>query len=127
MKGERLMKAAELKRKARENEGMTVEEIIAYEKLVKPKVQVYGKYGSLAKKYLEEHNVGKYMALAGDLPEYLHGIDEQADEMYKVMYEKLSKSEQFKKTGDFMHDLHIESEIKSRIEEEILNELVYVS
>jgi hypothetical protein len=127
MKGERLMKAAELKRKARENEGMTVEEIIAYEKLVKPKVQVYGKYGSLAKKYLEEHNVGKYMALAGDLPEYLHGIDKQADEMYKVMYEKLSKSEQFKKTGDFMHDLHVESEIKHRIEEEILNELVYVS
>jgi len=127
MKGERLMKASELKRKARENEGMTVEEIIAYEKLVKPKVQVYGKYGSLAKKYLEEHNVGKYMALAGDLPEYLHGIDEQADEMYKVMYEKLSKSEQFKKTGDFMHDLHVESEIKRRIEEEILNELVYVS
>jgi hypothetical protein len=127
MKGERLMKAAELKRKARENEGMTVEEIIAYEKLVKPKVQVYGKYGSLAKKYLEEHNIGKYMALAGDLPEYLHGIDEQADEMYKVMYEKLSKSEQFKKTGDFMHDLHVESEIKRRIEEEILNELVYVS
>ena len=127
MKGERLMKASELKRKARENEGMTVEEIIAYEKLVKPKVQVYGKYGSLAKKYLEEHNIGKYMALAGDLPEYLHGIDEQADEMYKVMYEKLSKSEQFKKTGDFMHDLHVESEIKRRIEEEILNELVYVS
>ena len=79
------------------------------------------------KKYLEEHNVGKYMALAGDLPEYLHGIDGQADEMYKVMYEKLSKSEQFKKTGDFMHDLHVESEIKRRIEEEILNELVYVS
>ena len=121
------MKAAVLKRKARENEGMTVEEIIAYEKLVKPKVQVYGKYGSLAKKYLEEHNIGKYMALAGDLPEYLHGIDEQADEMYKVMYEKLSNSEQFKKTGDFMHDLHVESEIKRRIEEEILNELVYVS
>ena len=127
MKGERLMKAAELKRKARENEGMTVEEIIAYEKLVKPKVQVYGKYGSLAKKYLEEHNVGKYMALAGDLPEYLHRIDEQADEMYKVMYEKLSKSQQFKKTGDFMHDLHMETEIQRRIEEEILNELVYVS
>ena len=37
------MKASELKRKARENEGMTVEEIIAYEKIVKPKVQVYGK------------------------------------------------------------------------------------
>ena len=35
------------------------------------------------------------------------------------MYEKLSNSEQFKKTGDFMHDLHVESEIKRRIEEEI--------
>ena len=120
------MKAAELKRKARENEGMTVSEIKAYEKLVKPKVHVYGKYGNLAKKYLEEHNVGKLMLLAGELPEYLHGIDKQADEMYKVMYEKLSKSEQFKKTGDFMRDLQVETEIKRRIEEEILNELVYV-
>ena len=120
------MKIAELKRKAKENEGMTVEEIKAYEKLVKTKVQVYGKYGSLAKKYLEEHNVGKYMALAGDLPEYLHGIDKQADEMYKVMYEKLSNSEQFKKTGEFMHDLQTESEIKRRIEEEILSQLVYI-
>ena len=120
------MKLAELKRKARENKGMTVSEIKAYEKLVKPKVQVYGKYGTLAKKYLEEHNVGKLMLLAGELPEYLHGVDEQADEMYKVMYEKLSKSEQFKKTGDFMHDLQVETEIKRLIEEEILNELVYV-
>ena len=120
------MKAAELKRKARENEGMTVSELIAYEKLVKPNVHVYGKYGKLAKKYLEEHNVGKLMLLAGELPEYLHGIDEQADEMYKVMYEKLSKSEQFKKTGEFLHDLQVETEIKRLIEEEILNELVYV-
>ena len=121
------MKVSELKRKARANEGMTVEEIKAYEKLVKPKVQVYGKYGTLAKQYLQEHNIGKYMALAGDLPEYLHGVDKQADEMYEVMYEKLSKSEQFKKTGDFIHDLQVEEEIKRRIEEEILNELVYVS
>ncbi|MBQ8658940.1 MAG: TnpV protein [Clostridia bacterium] len=121
------MKTAELKRKARENEGMTVKEIKAYEKLVKPKVHVYGKYGTLAKKYLQEYNIVKYMALAGDLPEYLHGIDEQADEMYKVMYEKLSKSEQFQKTGVFLHDLRVEEEIKRRIEEEILSQLVYVS
>lgn len=120
------MNVAELKRKARENEGMTVREIKAYEKIVKPKVHVYGKYGNLAKKYLEEHNIGKYMALAGDLPKYLHGIDKQADEMYKVMYEKLSKSEQFKKTGDFLHDLQVETEIQRRIDEEILNEIVYV-
>ena len=55
MKGDFVMKVAELKRKARENEGMTVSEIKAYEKLVKPKVHAYGKYGTLAKKYLEEH------------------------------------------------------------------------
>ena len=35
------MKSAELLRKARANEGMTVREIKAYEKLVKPKVHVY--------------------------------------------------------------------------------------
>ena len=120
------MKVADLKQKTRADEGMTVKEIIAYEKLVKPKVQVYGKYGNLAKKYLEEHNIGKYMALAGELPEYLHGIDRQAEEMYQVMYEKLSTSEQFKKTGEFLHDLQVETEIARRIEEEILNELVYV-
>ena len=44
-----------LKQKAQSDEGMTVEEIIAYEKAVKPVTQVYGKYGTLAKKYLEEH------------------------------------------------------------------------
>ena len=32
-----IVNTAELKRKARENEGMTVSEIKAYEKLVKPK------------------------------------------------------------------------------------------
>ena len=46
--------------------------------------------------------------------------------MYQVMYEKLSTSEQFKKTGEFLHDLQVETEIARRIEEEILNELVYV-
>lgn len=65
------MKIAQLKRKARENEGMTVEEIKAYEKLVKPKVHVYGKYGTLAKQYLQEHNIGKYMALAGGITRIL--------------------------------------------------------
>ena len=121
------MNIAVLKQKAQGNEGMTVKEIRAYEKAVKPKKHVYGKYGNLAKKYLEEHNVGKYMALAGELPEYLHGVDRQAAELYETMYAKLSASEQFKKTGDFMKDLQIEREIQSRIEEEILNEIVYVA
>lgn len=61
-----------------------------------------------------------------DLPEYLHGIDRQARRMYDTMYAKLSASEQFQKTGDFIKDLQIETEIQRRIDEEILNELVYV-
>ena len=49
--------------------GLTVEEIIEYQKNVKQTKHVYGKYGTLALKYLQEHNVGKYWVLAGDLPE----------------------------------------------------------
>ena len=120
------MNKAELLKKAESGEGLTVEEIKAYNKIVKPQTHTYGKYGSLAKIYLEEHNPAKLWGLAGDLPKYLHGIDKQADEMYNVIYEKLSKSERFKKTGDFMKNLRIETEIQHIIEQEILSELVYV-
>lgn len=120
------MNKAELLRIAESGEGMTVKEIKAYQQLVKPVEHTYGKYGTLAKIYLQEHNPAKEWGLAGSLPEYLHGIDRQADEMYETMYAKLSASERFKKTGDFMHDLHIEEEKKRLIDEEILNELVYV-
>ena len=106
--------------------GLTVEEVIEYQKTVKPTKHVYGKYGTLAQKYLPEHNVGKYWALAGDLPEYLHNVDKQADRLYTVMYNKLSVSERFKKTGDFIKDLQIETEKQRLIEEEILTSLVYV-
>ena len=106
--------------------GLTVEEIIEYQKTVKHKKQVYGKYGTLALKYLQEHNVGKYWVLAGDLPEYLHNVDKQADRLYTVMYNKFSVLERFKKTGNFIKDLQIETEKQRLIEEEILISLVYV-
>jgi len=51
------MNNAEILRKAESGEGLTVEEIKVYRQLVKPQKHVYGKYGTLAKKYLEEHNV----------------------------------------------------------------------
>ena len=120
------MNKKELLKKVERNEGLTVEEVIEYNKIVKPKKQVYGKYGNLALEYLKEHNVGKYWTLAGDLPEYLHNVDKQADKLYMTMYNKLSQSERFKKTGDFLKDLQIETEKQRLIEEEILNELVYV-
>ena len=59
------MNVEEIIRKANANEGLTVEEIKIYEKVVKPKKHVYGKYGTLAKEYIEEHNFGKLLSLAG--------------------------------------------------------------
>ena len=112
-------------RKAEAGMGLTVEEVRVYQRLVKPVKHVYGKYGTLAKKYLEEHNVGKYWSIV-DLPEYLHRVDAAADRMWTAMYEKLSKSDKYRKTGEFMHDLRAQEEMHRVIEEEILNEIVYV-
>lgn len=119
------MERNEILKKAEANEGLTVEEIMEYQKLVKPKTHTYGKYGSIAKKYLEEHNQAKLWSLTGDLPEYLHGIDKQAEELYETMYGQLSKQEEFKKTGDYMTDVQKENMMKSIIEEAILNQIVY--
>lgn len=120
------MNKDEILRKAENGEGLTVEEIKLYQSIVKPVKHVYGKYGTLAKIYLEEHNVGKMWALAGDLPAYLHGIDKQAEELYSVMYENLSRDKQYKRTGNYIEDVRRINEMQRRIEEEILNEIVYV-
>ena len=120
-----LMNAQEIIAKADRGEGLTEEEIRVYCEAVKPVNHNYGKYGTLAKKYLEEENVGKYWAIE-NLPEYLHGIDRQADELYETMYAKLSQDERYKRTGNFMEDYRRQTEIQKLIEEEILNELVYV-
>lgn len=119
------MNVKEIIAKADRGEGLTVEEIKVYRKAVPAHHHVYGKYGTLALKYLEEHNVGKLWEIE-NLPEYLHGIDRQADELYDSMYAKLSKDERYKRTGDFMEDYRRQTEVKQLIEEEILNELVYV-
>ena len=110
-------------RKAEAGEGLTVAKIKVYQKEVKPQKHVYGKYGTLAKQYLEEKGIGWTIA---NLPEYLHGVDKAAEELYETMYEKFSKEERFKKSEDFMENLKRETEIQRLIEEEILNEIVYV-
>ena len=120
------MNTAEVLRKAEAGEGMTVEEVKVYQSLVKPVKHTYGKYGTLARKYLEEHNPAKYWTIE-NLPEYLHGVDEAADRMYEAMYAKLSASGKYQKNGDFLHDLQVETEIRNRIETEILNEIVYAN
>lgn len=110
--------------KAERGEGLTVEEIKIYQSAVKPVKHTYGKYGALKKKYLEETGIDWTIA---DLPSYLHKVDEQADELYEVMRERLSKDERYRRTGDFMEDLRRQTEMQRLIEEEILNEIVYVA
>ena len=110
-------------KKAESDEGLTVKEIKVYQKAVKPVKHVYGKYGTLAKQYLEDKGIDWTIA---NLPEYLHGVDKAADELYETMYEKFSKEERFKKSADFMENMKRETEMQRLIEEEILNEIVYV-
>ena len=110
-------------KKAESDEGLTVKEIKVYQKAVKPVKHVYGKYGTLAKRYLEDKGLDWTIA---NLPEYLHGVDRAAEELYETMYEKFSKEERFKKSADFMENLKRETEMQRLIEEEILNEIVYV-
>ena len=117
------MNKAKVMRKAEAGEGLTVAEIKVYQKAVKPKKHVYGKYGTLAKQYLEDKGIDWTIA---NLPEYLHGVDKSADELYETMYEKFSKEERFKRSADFMENLKRETEMQRLIEEEILNEIVYV-
>lgn len=119
------MKAEEILEKAAADEEMTVEEIMQYREIVKPKVQTYGKYGTLAKEYLEKHNPAKLWGLAGDLSDYLHNIDKQADDLYNVMYERLSQEEEYKKTGEYLTDLQKETTIRQIIDETILSQVVY--
>lgn len=60
------------------------------------------------------------------LPTLLHATDKAANKLYDVMYEKLSNEGRFKRTGDYIKDVQLENEKKRLIEEEILNEIIYV-
>ena len=95
------------------------------EQKVKVEQQIYGKYGTLAKQYLEEHNFGKLLTIE-NIPKYLHGIDRQSEEITDTMYARLSQDERYKRTNDFRENFRRLTEINKLIEEEILYELVYV-
>lgn len=103
--------------------GLTVEEVIEYQRTHLYKKQVYGKWGNLKYQYLKDIGVDWTIV---DLPTLLHDTDKAANELYDVMYEKLSSDERFKRTGDYIKDVQLENEKKRLIEEEILNEIIYV-
>ena len=104
------------------DEGSTVDEIKRYQKLVKPQKHVYGKWGTLKRKYLEDKGLDWTIA---NLPEYLHGVDRQAEDLYNVLYAKLSQNSLYKRTGEFMEDYRRLTALQHAIEEEILHELIY--
>lgn len=108
--------------KVEADEGLTVEEIKRYQRLVKPQQNVYGKYGTLKLKYLQDKGIEWTIA---NLPEYLHGVDKQAEDMYNVLYAKLSNNTQYKRTGEFLEDYRRLTVLQRAIEEEILHELIY--
>lgn len=103
--------------------GLTVEEVIEYQRTHPYKKQVYGKWGNLKYQYLKDIGVDWTIV---DLPTLLHGVDKAANKLWDVMYEKLSKDKYFQKTGDYIKNVQLENEKKRLIEEEILNEIIYV-
>jgi hypothetical protein len=52
-------------------------------------------------------------------------VDRRAARLYDVMYEQLSKKEEYKRTGNFLVDAQRQNAIKQQIEEAILNQIVY--
>lgn len=108
--------------KVEANEGLTVNEIKRYHQLVKPQKHVYGKYGTLKRKYLEDNGLDWTIE---NLPQYLHGVDRQAEDMYNVLNTKLSQNPLYKRTGEFMEDYRRLTALQHAIEEEILHELIY--
>ena len=108
--------------KVNEGKDLTVDEIKRYQQLVKPQKHVYGKYGTLKRKYLEDKVLDWTIA---DLPTYLYGVDKQAEDMYNVLYAKLSLSPLYKRTGEFMEDYRRLTALQHAIEQEVLSEIIY--
>ena len=108
--------------KVESNENLTVDEVKRYYPIVKPQKHVYGKYGTLKRKYLEDKGLDWTIV---NLPEYLHGVDKQAEDMYNILYAQLSQNPLYKRTGNFMEDYRRLTALQHAIEEEILNELIY--
>lgn len=119
-----MTKQEQVIKKVERGEGLTVDEIKIYRETVKPVKHVYGKYGTLKKKFLEDKGIDWTIA---DLPAYLHGVDKQAEELQETMRARFEQDERYKRTGNFMEDYRRLAEMQRLIEEEILNEIVYVA
>ncbi len=91
---------------------------------------VYGKYGRMRKRYLQEHRKGLYneLLLSGKLVMHLNDVDAQAQEYLARTVPEMAKlqgvTETLKET-DQMAWVGVMNMIKAQIEEIILAEIVY--
>ena len=85
------------------------------------------KYGSLAKKHLQEHNPLKYQSLTldGELMEYLHKIDEQAMDMVLRLEKQYLKRHPMPTGDNFMARVQARRRARDYAEEIVLSELIY--
>ena len=91
----------------------------------------YGKYGMMRKTYLKEHRPAMYSLymLEDRLTEHLNTVDDEAKErmdiLVRQMMERQGITEELK-SRDQMEWVRRANNARSRVDEIILNELVYV-
>ena len=91
----------------------------------------YGKYGMMRKTYLKEHRPAMYSLymLEDRLTEHLNVVDDEAQErmdiLVRQMMEKQGITEELK-VRDQMEWVRVVNGIRSRTEEIVLKELVYI-
>ena len=96
-----------------------------------PKAPVIGKFGSMHHQYLQSHHKGVYdgMLLNGTLNSYLEVIDREANEMLARLVVQMARKEgvtEALKARDQMAWIGAMNSIRSRAEEIVLNDLIYV-
>jgi len=89
-----------------------------------------GRYGRLHKEYLQKYKKGTYSGLfiSGKLMDYLAEIDKQAQEMHELLMKQLAEKENIPedlKARDQMAWVGAMNNIKMRVEEIVLHDLIY--
>ena len=94
--------------------------------------QPIGKYGRMRKRYLKEHRRVLYtnLLVTGKLDQHLAAIDKACEERMELLMQQMAKQEgvtEVLKATDQMEWVRRMNSIRSRTEEIVLHELVYVS
>ena len=95
-----------------------------------PEVPRIGKYGTMRHQYLRNHHRGIFdgMLLNGTLNAHLEEIDRQANEMMERLTTQMAQREgvmEALKADDQMAWVAAMNNIKNRVEEIVLHELIY--